>query len=353
MTNKPRGMLIDDKINTMSTQLIHRLREEIISGTLKPGSKINLALAREHFGVSLSPLREALARLVSDGLAEFEDNRGYRVAPVSLENLAEVTQLRTEFECSALRHAMTVGDVDWEADVMRDLYRLSRIARDPAHPETLAQWEAAHAEFHMTLIAGCNMPLLQNTCSHGDAGLRRRARRQTPERLRRRSRSWPAGRELRRPLRSCRRLRHGRRPRVHGLAPGRELPGRGSRGRGRGPAQRRRPGRCDPSVAHRWLAGRSRGRAAAVYPQRPALRRPVPATGNERGDHPGGPLRAAAAGQRRAAVARAAGGPAAGQPRSASRCPWTAAFRPSCTRSGSSTRPGSCSTTAGDFEPQI
>ena len=164
MDNKPRGVLIDDKINTMSTQLVHRLREEIISGSLQPGSKINLAMAREHFGVSLSPLREALARLVSDGLAEFEDNRGYRVAPVSLANLAEVTQLRTEFECSALRHAMTVGDVDWEADVMRDLYRLSRITRDPAHAETLTRWEAAHAEFHMTLLAGCNMPLLQNTC---------------------------------------------------------------------------------------------------------------------------------------------------------------------------------------------
>lgn len=164
MDNKPRGVLIDDKINTMSTQLAHRLREEIISGTLQPGSKINLATVREHFGVSLSPLREALARLVSDGLAEFEDNRGYRVAPVSLANLAEVTQLRMEFECSALRHAMTVGDVDWEAEVMRDLYRLTQITRDPAHAETLARWEAAHAGFHMTLIAGCNMPLLQNIC---------------------------------------------------------------------------------------------------------------------------------------------------------------------------------------------
>jgi DNA-binding GntR family transcriptional regulator len=164
MNYNPRTALIDDKINTMSTQLTNRLREEIISGSLKPGAKINLALAREHFGVSLSPLREALARLVSDGLAEFEDNRGYRVAPVSLKNLAEVTQLRLEFECSALRHAMTVGDVDWEADVMRDLYRLNRIVRDSAHPETLAQWEAAHSAFHMTLLAGCDMPLLQNAC---------------------------------------------------------------------------------------------------------------------------------------------------------------------------------------------
>ena len=41
---------------------------------------------------------------------------------------------------------------------------MSRITRDPADAETLTRWEAAHAEFHMTLIAGCNMPLLQNTC---------------------------------------------------------------------------------------------------------------------------------------------------------------------------------------------
>jgi DNA-binding GntR family transcriptional regulator len=164
MDLNPRGALVDDRTNTIATQLVHRLREEIISGALKPGAKINLSLAREHFGVSLSPLREALARLVADGLAEFKDNRGYRVASVSLANLAEVTQLRSEFECSALRHAMSAGDVDWEADVVSSLHRLNRITRDPAQPETLARWEVAHAEFHMTLIRGCNMPLLQNVC---------------------------------------------------------------------------------------------------------------------------------------------------------------------------------------------
>lgn len=164
MDRNPRGPLVDDKVNTMATQLVHRLREDIVGGTLEPGSKINLSLARARFGVSLSPLREALARLVADGLAEFADNRGYRVAPVSLANLAEVTQLRAEFECSALRHAMAAGDVDWEGDVVRALHRLNRVARDPARPETLARWEAAHAEFHVTLIRGCGMPLLLNVC---------------------------------------------------------------------------------------------------------------------------------------------------------------------------------------------
>jgi DNA-binding GntR family transcriptional regulator len=157
-------MLIDDGTNTMATQLAHRLREEIVSGAWPPGAKINLAAARERLGVSLSPLREALARLAAEGLVEFEDNRGYRVAPFSLANLAEVTQLRTELECLALRQAIAAGDVDWEGDVKRALHRLNRTERDPARPETLEQWEAVHRDFHLALIAGCGMPLLLSFC---------------------------------------------------------------------------------------------------------------------------------------------------------------------------------------------
>jgi DNA-binding GntR family transcriptional regulator len=159
-----QGALIDDGTNTIATQLAHRLREEIVSGAWQPGAKINLAAARERLGVSLSPLREALARLTAEGLVEFEDNRGYRVAPVSLANLAEVTHLRVELECLALRHAIEAGDLAWEGDVVGALHRLNRLTRDPARPGTLAAWEVAHRDFHLTLIAGCRMPLLLSTC---------------------------------------------------------------------------------------------------------------------------------------------------------------------------------------------
>lgn len=163
-SGEPSAALIDDGKNTMATQLLDRLREAIISGRLEAGSKINLARVRESFEVSLSPLREALARLIADGLVEFEDNRGYRVAPVSLSNLEEITRLREEFEILALRQAMMVGDVDWEGDVMRALHRLNRTIRNQAHPETLEQWEVRHREFHLTLVAGCRMPVLLGFC---------------------------------------------------------------------------------------------------------------------------------------------------------------------------------------------
>ena len=132
---------------------------------MEPGSKINLDRLRTSYDISLSPLREALSRLVADGLVELEDLRGYRVAPVSTSNLAEVTRLRVEFESLALQHSIEQGDLEWESDVMRSLYRLNRIERDPARPESLEAWEEAHNDFHRQLIQGCGMPLLLRFCS--------------------------------------------------------------------------------------------------------------------------------------------------------------------------------------------
>jgi DNA-binding GntR family transcriptional regulator len=156
---------VDDGKNTIASQLVAQLREAIVSGALPAGSKINLDQARTQFHVSLSPLREALARLISDGLVLFEDNRGYRVAPISLANLEEITRLREQFECFALREAMRLGDLAWESDVMRALHLVNRTERDATRPETLEAWEAAHRAYHLTLIAGCGMPILLGFCS--------------------------------------------------------------------------------------------------------------------------------------------------------------------------------------------
>lgn len=157
-------MSFDGGKNTISSQLMARLREAIVSGELSAGSKINLVRLREELGVSLSPLREALARLISDGLVEFEDNRGYRVAPVSLENLEEITALREEFETYALREAIRLGDLAWESDVMRALHMVNRTERDAARPETFEHWETTHRTFHVALISACGKPLLLGFC---------------------------------------------------------------------------------------------------------------------------------------------------------------------------------------------
>lgn len=155
---------VADAKNTKASQLVDRLREAILSGELKPGFKINLDTTRKVLDVSLSPLREALARLIAVGLVELHDNRGYSVAPVSLQNLAEITRLRVETETLALSIAIKSAEGAWESAVIRALHKLNRIVRDPLDHRTIEAWESAHQDYHSTLIGGCRMPLLLNFC---------------------------------------------------------------------------------------------------------------------------------------------------------------------------------------------
>lgn len=155
----------DEPKNTMTSRLTSELREAIVSGQLEAGSKINLDKAKTSFQVSLSPLREALARLISDGLVVFTDNRGYRVSPISLSDLEEITQLRSHFESYALREAISNADAAWEGEVIRSLHRLNKIERDAEKPETLEEWESAHQAFHLALITGCKKPILLHFCA--------------------------------------------------------------------------------------------------------------------------------------------------------------------------------------------
>lgn len=155
----------DEPKNTMASRLVSELREAIVSGQLEAGSKINLDKAKVSFQVSLSPLREALARLIADGLVVFNDNRGYRVSPISLADLEEITQLRSHFESYALREAISNADPAWEGEVIRSLHKLNKIERHADRPETLEEWEAAHQAFHLSLITGCNKPTLLHFCA--------------------------------------------------------------------------------------------------------------------------------------------------------------------------------------------
>lgn len=147
---------------TLASMIAAKLRRAIIRGDLAPGERLQLARLRQTFDVSLSPLREALSRLGSEGFLIIEDQRGYRVPPVSEKNLDEVAQLRRDFETYALREAISKRNLDWETAVTAALFRLQRTNR--GNPTEIDLWEERHREFHLTLLAACEMPLLLNMC---------------------------------------------------------------------------------------------------------------------------------------------------------------------------------------------
>ncbi len=121
-------------------------------------------LAKEQ-GVSLAVVREALVRLVGEGLADRLPNRGFAVPAFSDRRWQDIAEARRTIEPVVLRLSIERGDVDWEARVRAAHHRL---ARTPAYvPEEGAYysgaWSEAHRGFHRTLLEGCGNPILLET----------------------------------------------------------------------------------------------------------------------------------------------------------------------------------------------
>lgn len=146
---------------TLATDVLHRLREDIISCILKPGDRLRFEALREIYGVSFSTLREALARLASERLVVAEGQRGFVVAPISREDLLDVTDARVLIERECLRRAMTDGDNEWEAQILSSYHRLDRVESRLSDPRGVtSEWDARHFEFHESLVAAAHSPTL-------------------------------------------------------------------------------------------------------------------------------------------------------------------------------------------------
>jgi DNA-binding GntR family transcriptional regulator len=90
---------------TVTEKVLEQLRDLILSGALAPGSRIDQAELSERFAVSLVPVREALARLQSSGLVHIVPHRGVFTAPLSVEELIDIYQVRELLEEQAARLA--------------------------------------------------------------------------------------------------------------------------------------------------------------------------------------------------------------------------------------------------------
>ena len=134
-----------------------RLKSDILDGRFPPGSRLGTALLQQEYGASVGTLREALSHLRSEGLVEMEAGRGFRVAPVSAEDLRDVSSLYVEFEERAAVDSVRHGDDDWETGVLTSFHRLARIEALPREERILrsSEWLVCHREFHLALVAGC------------------------------------------------------------------------------------------------------------------------------------------------------------------------------------------------------
>ncbi|MBV9827624.1 MAG: GntR family transcriptional regulator [Alphaproteobacteria bacterium] len=149
---------------TLAMSAYGRLRRDILTGLFEPGARLPLDALGDRYGVGLTPLREALNRLSAEELVLREGKRGFRVAPVSLADLADLAMTLCWVTEVTLRRSIAGGDDAWEEAVILAAHRLHRLDdRAPTREIGMdPEWERRHRDFHIRLIAASGAPRLND-----------------------------------------------------------------------------------------------------------------------------------------------------------------------------------------------
>ena len=133
--------------------IAHTLRRAILEGTISGGTQLKQNDVAARFGVSAIPVREALQRLIADGLAVLHPNRGVTVTDVSEEDFLDIAELRALLEPQALRRSAP-------RLTPADLMQSERILQRAAEISDLLDRADLHWEFHKSLYQQANRPRL-------------------------------------------------------------------------------------------------------------------------------------------------------------------------------------------------
>lgn len=94
---------------TLPEQIYRILREDILTQEIPCGAKLTLQSLKDRFGVSHTPIREALTRLVEDGLVNYYSNVGISVISLDAKDVREVFKLSYDFDLLAIKYALAGG----------------------------------------------------------------------------------------------------------------------------------------------------------------------------------------------------------------------------------------------------
>jgi DNA-binding GntR family transcriptional regulator len=147
---------------TYASMVTERLRANIVNGTLAPGSQLSEVELAKSFGVSRGPVREALQRLIQEGLVRSEPHRGVFVPVLSDDDVRDIYLARDALESSAVRHIIATGN---SPEAAEQLDRMVKLMEDS---EKANDWEAVgqyDLEFHTALVASSGSERLQRMFS--------------------------------------------------------------------------------------------------------------------------------------------------------------------------------------------
>ncbi|WP_078900144.1 GntR family transcriptional regulator [Streptomyces sp. SBT349] len=145
LPRRPRSL---PERHSVRAQVLAALRDALASGELAPGETYSAPALAERYGVSATPVREAMQRLASEGAVETVPNRGFRVAGRSPRDVAELAEVRAALEIPAvMRLARTLPPERWD-----ELRPLAEATVAAASVGDRAAYAEADRCFHRALL---------------------------------------------------------------------------------------------------------------------------------------------------------------------------------------------------------
>ena len=114
-----------------------------------------MSLLTSRYALGVGPLREALSQLVAERLVTVVNQKGYRVASMSEQELLDIFDARANMEAMLVSLAIARGGDEWEADVLAKAHLLSKLEACDASEKMLDEWDLRHQAFHTAIVAGC------------------------------------------------------------------------------------------------------------------------------------------------------------------------------------------------------
>lgn len=142
---------------SLRDEITMSLRGAVMSGELTPGTVYSAPSLAEQFGVSATPVREAMLELAKEGLIEIVRNKGFRVTTLSAKELDDLTSIRALLEVPLVRRLAETGVDSASLDALRPL---AAAIEDAAMRRDFSAHVTVDLAFHLGLLALAGNPRL-------------------------------------------------------------------------------------------------------------------------------------------------------------------------------------------------
>ncbi|MDA0261579.1 MAG: FCD domain-containing protein [Proteobacteria bacterium] len=140
---------------TVNESVYLALKADIVDCRLLPNERLRFEELKQRYRAAFSSLREALSRLISEGLVVMEQHRGARVADMKDKDFLDLLHIRRIIEAEALRNAIANGGDEWEAGLVAAFHMYERALGQSRRGQDPADRIRRHNAFHDALISGC------------------------------------------------------------------------------------------------------------------------------------------------------------------------------------------------------